>query len=133
MENQRGKNFPIRPKIVFMGTPEFAVPSLKALIQHGHNVLAVVTQPDKPRGRGRKMAPSPVKQVAKEYRLEILQPEKASDLEFCEVIRGKDPDLLIVVAFGQILKKTLLDIPRWGALNIHASLLPKYRGAAPIH
>lgn len=116
-----------------MGTPDFAVPSLKALIEHGHNVLAVVTQPDRPRGRGRKMRPSPVKQLALDYGIEILQPEKASAPEFCQQIRHKHPDLLVVVAFGQILKTELLEIPRWGALNIHASLLPKYRGAAPIH
>ena len=116
-----------------MGTPDFAVPSLRGLIEYGHNVLAVVTQPDRPKGRGRKVAVSPVKRVATEYRLEVLQPEKVSDRQFCEVVRGKRPDLLIVVAFGQILKDELLDIPRWGAINIHASLLPKYRGAAPIH
>ncbi len=115
-----------------MGTPDFAVPPLRGLIENGHNVLAVVTQPDRPRGRGRKVAASPVKRVAIEYRLEVLQPEKASDRQFCEVVRRKGPDLLIVVAFGQILRDELLDIPRWGAINIHASLLPKYRGAAPI-
>lgn len=133
MEDQQREDFPVRPKIIFLGTPDFALPSLKALVEHGHNVLAVVTQPDRPRGRGRKLAPSPVKLVAAEYGIEVLQPEKASDQQFCETIRGKDPDLLIVVAFGQILKNNLLEIPRCGVLNIHASLLPKYRGAAPIH
>ncbi len=125
--------FPERPRIIFMGTPDFAVPSLCALVEHGHDVPAVVTQPDRPRGRGRKMLPSPVKRVAMDYGLEILQPEKVSSPEFCEKIRLKSPDLLVVVAFGQILRKDLLEIPRWEALNIHASLLPRYRGAAPIH
>lgn len=116
-----------------MGTPDFAVPSLSGLVEHGHNILAVVTQPDRPRGRGRKILASPVKSLAVEQELEVLQPRNASDPAFCEVIRRKGPDLLVVVAFGQILKDELLEIPTWGALNIHASLLPKYRGAAPIH
>jgi methionyl-tRNA formyltransferase len=126
------ESLPALPKIIFMGTPGFAVPSLKALVECGHNVLASVTQPDRPKGRHRKLIASPVKQTAAEYGLDVFQPEKASDSQFCEVIRHKDPDLLIVVAFGQILTKGLLDIPRWGVLNVHASLLPKYRGAAPI-
>ncbi len=133
MESQNREILPIRPRIIFMGTPYFAVASLKAAVEHGHNLLATVTQPDRPRGRGRKMSPSPVKRVAAQYGLEVLQPERVSDPEFCEVILGMAPDILIVVAFGQILNKGLLEIPRWGALNIHASLLPKYRGAAPIH
>ena len=133
MENSHKAGFPALPRIIFMGTPDFAVPSLTALVKEGHNVLTVVTQPDRPKGRGRKLVPSPVKKVAREYGIEIMQPEKASDRQFCETIRNKKPDLLIVVAFGQILKSNLLMIPRWGALNIHASLLPKYRGAAPIH
>lgn len=125
--------FPAHPRIIFMGTPEFAVPALKALVENDHSVLSVVTQPDRPRGRGRKLVPSPVKQAAMQYGLEILQPEKAFNNEFCAIIREKAPDVLVVVAYGQILKKELLEIPHWGALNIHASLLPKYRGAAPIH
>ncbi len=133
MDNKDRQFFPARPKIIFMGTPDFSVPSLKALIHHGHHVQAVITQPDRPKGRGRKLVPSPVKQLAAQNRLEVLQPEKASDDQFCDLISGKAPDILIVVAFGQILKKNLLEIPRWGALNLHASLLPKYRGAAPIH
>jgi methionyl-tRNA formyltransferase len=132
VEDLTKKKFPVRPKIVFMGTPEFAVPALKALIEYSHEVVAVITQPDRPKGRGKKIVPSPVKRVAMAYGLEVLQPEKASAPQFCEIIRGKRPDLLVVVAFGQILKKNLLDIPSWGVLNIHASLLPKYRGAAPI-
>ena len=133
MENSHRQDFPDRPGIIFMGTPDFAVPSPKALIQDGHRVLSVVTQPDRPKGRGRKLILSPVKRVAQEYGVTIMQPEKASDRRFCDTIRDMDPDLIIVVAFGQILKKDLLVIPRHGVINIHASLLPKYRGAAPIH
>ena len=132
MKNQLRENLPSLPKIIFMGTPEFAVPSIRALVEHGHNIPAVVTQPDRPKGRGRQLAPSPVKRVATDYNLEVLQPKKASDNKFCDLIRDKDPDILIIVAFGQILRKGLLETPRWGALNIHASILPKFRGAAPI-
>jgi methionyl-tRNA formyltransferase len=119
-------------RLVFMGTPSFAVPALQALLDHDYNVLAVVTQPDRPKGRGRKLTPPPVKEAALQHGLEILQPEKASSPDFCEAIRARNPDLLVVLAFGQILRKPLLQIPAWGALNIHGSLLPKYRGAAPI-
>ena len=133
MEDKPREKFPFHPRIVFMGTPDFSVPSLKALIEHGHNVLAAVTQPDRPKGRGRKIISCPVKRTAMENKIEVLQPEKASDRRFCELIRSRAPDLLVVVAFGQLLKKRLLEIAKWGALNIHASLLPKYRGAAPIH
>jgi methionyl-tRNA formyltransferase len=132
VEIQAEKKFPHNPNIIFMGTPDFAVPSLQALVDGGYGVLAVVTQPDRPKGRGRKLSPSPVKRVALDYQLELLQPEKVSDPQFCEIIEAMGPDLIILVAFGQILKKDILSIPPWGALNIHASLLPKYRGAAPI-
>ncbi len=132
MENSAEKVFPLRPVIVFMGTPEFAVSGLEALIGAGHNVAAVVTQPDRPKGRGRKRTPSPVKQTALRNGIEVLQPENASEEGFCRRISDKGPDILIVVAFGQILRRNLLRIPRWGVLNIHASLLPRYRGAAPI-
>lgn len=115
-----------------MGTPEFAVPTLKALVDGAYHVLAVVTQPDRPRGRGKLMAPSPVKAFALEHGMEVLQPQNASDPTFCKVIDGMAPDLIIVVAFGQILRKNLLSIPPWGVINIHGSLLPRYRGAAPI-
>ncbi|SPD76156.1 Methionyl-tRNA formyltransferase [uncultured Desulfobacterium sp.] len=115
-----------------MGTPEFAVPSLRALVDSGHNILAVVTQPDRPKGRGRHIVSSPIKQAAIGYGLKLFQPEMVSDEEFCASIRPLSPDICIIVAFGQILKKIFLDIPSWGSLNIHASLLPKYRGAAPI-
>ena len=115
-----------------MGTPEFAVPALRALAEADVSLLGVVTQPDRPKGRGRKLSPPPVKVEALDYGLQVFQPENASDPDFCDVVRGLAPDLLVVVAFGQILRKPLLAIPSWGALNIHASLLPKYRGAAPI-
>ena len=115
-----------------MGTPEFAVPSLRCLINDGHKVLAVVTQPDRPKGRGRKLAIPPVKKLALEHDILTLQPEKVADSNFCDLLRDKAPNLIVVVAFGQILSKELLLIPEWGVINIHASLLPKYRGAAPI-
>jgi len=124
--------FPGRPKLIFMGTPAFAVPTLEALISQGHNLLAVVTQPDRPKGRGKKLAAPAVKELALKHGIEVLQPEKASDDRFCAEIRAKEPDLIVVVAFGQILKKKLLDIPKWGVINVHASLLPNLRGAAPI-
>jgi methionyl-tRNA formyltransferase len=124
--------FPADPRLIFMGTPEFAIPTLNSLVNKGHRVLSVVTQPDRPKGRGRKMMSSPVKRFATEHNIETLQPERVSDVGFCNLIKKKDPDLIIVIAFGQILNKDLLTIPKWGAINIHASLLPKYRGAAPI-
>jgi methionyl-tRNA formyltransferase len=124
--------FPGRPRLIFMGTPDFAVPTLNALISHCHHVLAVVTQPDRPKGRGKKLTAPPVKELALKHGIEVLQPEKASDDLFCGQIRAKEPDLIVVVAFGQILRKKLLNIPRWGVINVHASLLPNLRGAAPI-
>jgi methionyl-tRNA formyltransferase len=124
--------FPSRPRLVFMGTPDFAVPTLKALLDHGHTVLAIVTQPDRPKGRGKRLTAPLVKELARERRIEVLQPENASEESFCDRIRAKEPDLIVVVAFGQILKKRLLDIPRWGVVNVHASLLPNLRGAAPV-
>jgi methionyl-tRNA formyltransferase len=124
--------FPGRPRLIFMGTPDFAVPTLKALLDHDHHVLAVVTQPDRPKGRGKRVTAPPVKELALEHVIEVLQPEKASEDSFCDRIRAMKPDLIVVVAFGQILRKKLLDIPRWGVINIHASLLPSLRGAAPI-
>jgi len=126
------KKFPTQPRIIFMGTPQFAVPTLDALIHQGHDIIGVVTQPDRPKGRGRKLATSPVKALAVTHHLEVLQPQKAWDEHFCEQVRKMKPDLIVVVAFGQILKRNLLTMPEWGIINIHASLLPKYRGAAPI-
>ena len=126
------RNLPNRPRFIFMGTPDFALPSLEALIRQGEDIVTVVTQPDRPKGLGKKVAASPVKRLALENNIEVLQPEKASDSHFCDLIERREPDLIVVIAFGQILKKRLLDIPKWGVVNIHASLLPKYRGAAPI-
>lgn len=120
-------------RIVFMGTPEIAVPSLDRLISDGHDVCAVVTQPDRPKGRGKKLAFSPVKEAAMRHELEILQPEKASQPDFLDRLRELNPDLIVVIAFGQILRKEVLDLPKYGCVNVHVSLLPKYRGAAPIN
>lgn len=120
-------------KIVFMGTPDFAVPSLKKLIAE-FEVIAVFTQPDRPKGRGKKLAMSPVKEVALEHNIPVYQPVKLKDdSETIEKLKTIKPDFIIVVAFGQILPKEVLDIPVYGCINLHASLLPKYRGAAPIN
>lgn len=120
-------------RIVFMGTPEISVGTLKRIIADGHELLAVVTQPDRPRGRGKKMMMSPVKEVALENNIEVLQPQKASDPEFIEKLKELNPELIVVVAYGQILRKNLLEIPKKGCVNVHVSLLPKLRGAAPIN
>ncbi|MGD9949468.1 MAG: methionyl-tRNA formyltransferase [Desulfobulbus sp.] len=119
-------------KIVFMGTPEFAVPSLQALIDSPHEVVAVVCQPDRQRGRGKILSPPPVKVLALEHNLPVLQPHSVRTDEFFEELRIIAPDLLVVVAYGKILPVRLLELPRLGAINVHGSLLPKYRGAAPI-
>jgi methionyl-tRNA formyltransferase len=124
--------FPENPNIVFMGTPEFSVPSLERLISEGYKVSAVVTQPDRPKGRGRRLAYSPVKIAALKNNIQVLQPERVNAKEFHTRLKEIRPDLFIAIAFGQILDKVLLAIPGFGAFNIHASLLPKYRGAAPI-
>ena len=118
-------------KVVFMGTPEFAVPTLQALIDH-HQVAAVVTQPDRQRGRGKKVQFSPVKEKAAEYKIPVLQPEKARDEEFIQELETIAPDVIVVVAYGQILQERILNLPKYGCINVHGSLLPKYRGAAPI-
>lgn len=119
--------------IVFMGTPEFAVPSLEKLIEN-YNVTAVFTQPDRPKGRGKKIGTSPVKDSALKNNIPVYQPEKIRNhVESIETIKELNPDFIIVVAFGQILPKEILDIPKYGCINLHASLLPKYRGAAPIN
>ena len=119
-------------KTIFMGTPDFAVPCLEVL-QDKTEILAVITQPDRPKGRGHNMQPSPVKVKALEYGLPVLQPEKIKTEEFTAELEKMQPDLIVVVAFGQILSQRILDIPRLGCVNVHASLLPRYRGAAPIH
>lgn len=119
--------------VVFMGTPDFAKESLKAVYEAGYNVLAVVTNPDKPKGRGMKLIPSPVKEYALEKNIEIYQPLKVrKNEEFINEIKSLNPDVICVVAYGKILPKELLDIPKLGCINVHGSLLPKYRGAAPI-
>lgn len=119
-------------KIVFMGTPDYAVPSLEACLKD-HEVLAVFTQPDRPKGRGKKLAPPPVKVKALEHDIPVYQPEKLKTQENVKVLKDLAPDLIVVVAYGQILSKEILDIPPKGCVNVHASLLPKYRGASPIN
>lgn len=119
-------------RIVFMGTPEFAVPSLKMLINEGYEIAAVVTQPDKPKGRGNKLTAPPVKEEAVKHGIKVLQPVKIKTPEFVSELKSIQPDLLVTVAYGKILSKELLDVPRLGCINVHGSLLPKYRGAAPI-
>ncbi|WP_291632755.1 methionyl-tRNA formyltransferase [Clostridium sp.] len=120
-------------KIIFMGTPEFSVPSLQKLINE-FEVSAVFTQPDRPKGRGKKLAMSSVKQLAVSYNIPVYQPLKLrNNEEMLEIIKNLKPDFIVVVAFGQILPKEILDIPKYGCINLHASLLPKYRGAAPIN
>ncbi|MBI5670442.1 MAG: methionyl-tRNA formyltransferase [Chloroflexi bacterium] len=118
-------------RIVFMGTPEFAVATLRALIEH-HDVIGVVTQPDRPAGRNRQLQPSPVKQVALAAGIPVFQPEKIRRAEAVAELRQWTPDVYVVAAFGQILPQTVLDIPPFGSINVHASLLPRWRGAAPI-
>lgn len=118
-------------RIVFMGTPDFAVPTLEALIA-GHEVAAVVTQPDKPKGRGKAMAFPPVKEKALEHHIPVYQPVKVREEGFLAELKKINPDVIVVVAFGQILPESILTLPKYGCINVHASLLPKYRGAAPI-
>ncbi len=122
-----------KPRIVFFGTPDFAVPTLQKLIERDEKILAVVTQPDRPVGRGQKLKTSPVKELALQHSLPVLQPEKVKKPECIDSFKALNPDLAVVVAFGQIFPKTLLDIPRHGFINVHSSLLPAYRGAAPIN
>lgn len=122
-----------RPRILFMGTPEFAVPSLEALAEKGWPVIGVVTQPDRPKGRGQRLVASPVKEAAERRGLVVLQPEKVRAPEFLEIFRGLAPDMVVLVAFGQILPKDIIDGPPLGCVNVHPSLLPRYRGAAPMN
>lgn len=120
-------------KIVFMGTPDFAVPPFNALVEAGYDVRLAVTQPDRPKGRGKKLHPTPVKEAAEKAGVKVIQPARIKENEeFFEELRAADPDLVIVAAYGKILPKTVLDIPELGCVNIHASLLPRFRGAAPI-
>ncbi|WP_293444836.1 methionyl-tRNA formyltransferase [Persephonella sp.] len=121
-------------RVVFWGTPEFAVESLKALLNSKHQVVAVITQPDKPKGRGKKLTPPPVKVVAQEHGIPVLQPEKVkSNKELYEELKRLEPDIFVVVAYGKILPKEIIELPKYKTVNVHASLLPEYRGAAPIH
>src|SRR5213593_3567583 len=119
-------------KIVFMGSPDFALPTLKALVQH-YDVVGVVTQPDRASGRGRALKSPPVKLLANELKVPTMQPQKLRAPEAMEQLRVWNPDLIVVAAFGQILKKDVLYLPRFGCINVHASLLPRWRGAAPIN
>ncbi len=119
-------------KVVFMGTPDFAVGALEAIIEAGHQVTAVVTQPDKPKGRGKEMQKTPVKVCAQKYGIPVFQPVKVKEPEAVETLRSYEADIFVVAAFGQILSEEILAMPKYGCVNIHASLLPKYRGAGPI-
>jgi methionyl-tRNA formyltransferase len=120
-------------RIIFMGTPEFACPTLSKMIERGEQIVAVVTQPDRPKGRGQQTLPPPVKVLAEQHGIPVLQPVKVRQPDVIEQIRSYNPDVIVVVAFGQILPKALLEIPKHGCINVHASLLPRYRGAAPLN
>lgn len=120
-------------RIVFMGTPEFAVPSLKQLIQDGHEITGVYTQPDKPKNRGMKLTPPPVKVIAQEHKLPVFQPKTLKDEEVQRELEALAPELVVVAAYGKLLPKAVLELPTLGCINVHSSLLPKYRGAAPIN
>ena len=119
-------------RVIFMGTPDFAVGTLEALVKSEHEVVAVVTQPDKPKGRGKAMQPTPVKEVALRENIPVLQPKKVREPEVVEELSKLNADVIVVVAFGQIIPKTILELTKYGCINVHGSLLPKYRGAAPI-
>ena len=119
-------------RVVFMGTPDFSVPTLEKIIAAGHQVMGVVTQPDKAKGRGRHIIYPPVKETALKYGLEVYQPRRVREPEFIEQLKAMAPDVIVVIAFGQILPKEILQLPPYGCINVHASLLPKYRGAAPV-
>ncbi|UCZ51785.1 methionyl-tRNA formyltransferase [Bacillus shivajii] len=120
-------------RVVFMGTPDFAVPVLHTLVENGYDVVLAVTQPDRPKGRKRELTPPPVKVAAQEHGINVFQPEKIKQEEEWKQVAKVEPDLIVTAAFGQILPKELLDIPLLGCINVHASLLPEYRGGAPIH
>ncbi len=119
-------------KIVFMGTPDFAVPCLNSLIKDGNEIVGVFTQPDKPKGRGYTMTPPPIKVLALENNIKVYQPSSLKDEQILEILKGLAPEMIVVVAYGKILTKEIIDLPEYGCVNIHASLLPQYRGAAPI-
>lgn len=119
-------------RVIFMGTPDFAVGTLEEIIKAGHEVVLVVSQPDKQRGRGKTVQPTPVKECALAHGIEVYQPKRVRETECVEYLRSYQPDIIVVVAFGQIVSREILDMPKYGCINVHASLLPKYRGAAPI-
>ncbi len=119
-------------KIVYMGTPDFAVAPLHAMVEADYEVVGVVTQPDKPKGRGKTLLPTPVKEEALKHGIPVYQPVRVREPEFQAVLKEINPDIIVVAAFGQIIPKSILEMPKYGCINIHASLLPKYRGAAPI-
>lgn len=119
-------------RILFMGTPDFAVPCLEKLIKDGHNIVGVLTQPDKPQGRKMKLTPPPVKELALQNNLEVYQPESLKNDAIKQLLEDKQPELIVVVAYGKILPKYVLDFPKYGCINVHGSLLPRWRGAAPI-
>ena len=120
-------------RVVFMGTPDFAAASLQQILSDGFEVVGVFTQPDKPKGRGMTLSASPVKELALAHGIPVFQPEKMRDGTALEALKGLSPDILAVVAYGRILPPEILEVPGFGAVNVHGSLLPKYRGAAPIH
>lgn len=120
-------------KIIFMGTPDFAVPSLRALIDSDHEIIAVVAQPDKPKGRGHKLTSPPTKVLAQQFDIPVLQPDKIKTDEFFSELKGLEPDVICVTAYGKIIPKSILELPKYGCINVHPSLLPKYRGAAPVN
>lgn len=119
-------------KVLFMGTPDFSVPTLEKLVENEHELVGVVTQPDKPKGRGKSIICTPVKECALKHDIKVYQPEKVKSEEFIQELKSIEFDVIVVVAFGQILPKEILDMPRYGCINVHSSLLPAYRGAAPI-
>ncbi len=116
-----------------MGTPEFAVPSLKELIESEHDVIAVIAQPDRPKGRGHRLSPPPIKVLAEKFNIPVLQPEKIKTDEFLKELKELNPDVICVTAYGKIIPKSILELPEHGCINVHPSLLPKYRGAAPVN
>ncbi len=126
------ENIKEKLKIVFMGTPEFAIPSLEMLLNENYNVCAVFTKPDKPQGRKKIITPPPVKVFAKEHNIEVFQPEKLKTEETIKIFEKLNPNLIVVVAYGKILPSNIINLPKYGCINVHGSLLPKYRGAAPI-
>ena len=119
-------------RVVFMGTPDFSVGTLEALYEAGHEIVGVVSQPDKPKGRGKNLQPTPVKEAALKLGLPVYQPKRVREPEFVQVLKDLNPEVIVVVAFGQLIPKEILELTPYGCINVHASLLPKYRGAAPI-